>query len=154
MIGLSWKELPVQKRRWTLSKLPDDKKIVSNICCNRHWNTDKTRDLLDSTLLLGLRISLYSSILKTTLVVGRWRSWLSHLSNTQKVLSSSLGRLICSAEQYFFHSFCLSFFWTRRPIFDGSGLLYAWVIPTVCDTATIMIIRTTLTLTLKTMILC
>ena len=26
--------------------------------------------------------------------VGRWRSWLSHLSNTQKVLSSSLGRLI------------------------------------------------------------
>ena len=25
---------------------------------------------------------------------GRWRSWLSHLSNTQKVLSSSLGRLI------------------------------------------------------------
>ncbi len=26
--------------------------------------------------------------------MGRWRSWLSHLSNTQKVLSSSLGRLI------------------------------------------------------------
>ncbi|KAI5894798.1 uncharacterized protein SCHCODRAFT_02617817 [Schizophyllum commune H4-8] len=25
---------------------------------------------------------------------GRWRSWLSHLSNTQKVLSSILGRLI------------------------------------------------------------
>ena len=25
---------------------------------------------------------------------GRWRSWLSHLSNTQKVLSSNLGRLI------------------------------------------------------------
>ena len=24
---------------------------------------------------------------------GRWRSWLSHLSNTQKVLSSILGRL-------------------------------------------------------------
>jgi hypothetical protein len=24
----------------------------------------------------------------------RWRSWLSHLSNTQKVLSSSLGRII------------------------------------------------------------
>ena len=28
------------------------------------------------------------------LLAGRWRSWLSHLSNTQKVLSSSLGRLI------------------------------------------------------------
>ena len=27
---------------------------------------------------------------------GRWRSWLSHLSNTQKVLSSNLGRLIFS----------------------------------------------------------
>ena len=26
----------------------------------------------------------------------RWRSWLSHLSNTQKVLSSSLGRLTFS----------------------------------------------------------
>ena len=26
--------------------------------------------------------------------MGRWRSWLSHLSNTQKVLSSNLGRLI------------------------------------------------------------
>ena len=26
----------------------------------------------------------------------RWRSWLSHLSNTQKVLSSSLGRIIIS----------------------------------------------------------
>ena len=25
--------------------------------------------------------------------MGRWRSWLSHLSNTQKVLSSNLGRL-------------------------------------------------------------
>ncbi len=25
---------------------------------------------------------------------GRWRSWLSHLSNTQKVLSSNLGRLM------------------------------------------------------------
>lgn len=29
-----------------------------------------------------------------TLPPGRWRSWLSHLSNTQKVLSSNLGRLI------------------------------------------------------------
>ena len=27
-------------------------------------------------------------------VKGRWRSWLSHLSNTQKVLSSILGRLM------------------------------------------------------------
>ena len=26
--------------------------------------------------------------------MGRWRSWLSHLSNTQKVLSSILGQLI------------------------------------------------------------
>ena len=26
--------------------------------------------------------------------MGRWRSWLSHLSNTQKVLSSNLGRLM------------------------------------------------------------
>ena len=26
-------------------------------------------------------------------VMVRWRSWLSHLSNTQKVLSSSLGRI-------------------------------------------------------------
>ena len=29
--------------------------------------------------------------------MGRWRSWLSHLSNTQKVLSSILGRLTFSA---------------------------------------------------------
>ena len=27
----------------------------------------------------------------------RWRSWLSHLSNTQKVLSSSLGRIILAS---------------------------------------------------------
>ena len=30
---------------------------------------------------------------KITQNMGRWRSWLSHLSNTQKVLSSNLGRL-------------------------------------------------------------
>ena len=36
------------------------------------------------------------------MTVGRWRSWLSHLSNTQKVLSSILGRLI-----YFY--FCLDY---------------------------------------------
>ncbi|KAK0442289.1 uncharacterized protein EV420DRAFT_1080408 [Desarmillaria tabescens] len=29
----------------------------------------------------------------TKKLLGRWRSWLSHLSNTQKVLSSSLGQL-------------------------------------------------------------
>ena len=36
--------------------------------------------------------------------VGRWRSWLSHLSNTQKVLSSSLGRLIMWTIIIFLHS--------------------------------------------------
>ncbi len=36
---------------------------------------------------------------------GRWRSWLSHLSNTQKVLSSNLGRLIYVFEVFFFRFF-------------------------------------------------
>ena len=43
--------------------------------------------------------SLCSAIENTVTPVstGRWRSWLSHLSNTQKVLSSSLGRLTFSS---------------------------------------------------------
>ncbi len=36
--------------------------------------------------------------------MGRWRSWLSHLSNTQKVLSSNLGRLIAWSLTAFFCS--------------------------------------------------
>ena len=33
----------------------------------------------------------------------RWRSWLSHLSNTQKVPSSSLGRIIARLHICFYH---------------------------------------------------
>ena len=38
---------------------------------------------------------------------GRWRSWLSHLSNTQKVLSSNLGRLIRILHTSFLSPSCL-----------------------------------------------
>ena len=44
--------------------------------------------------ILGFHLCLVILPCRTKYVWGRWRSWLSHLSNTQKVLSSNLGRLI------------------------------------------------------------
>ena len=70
--------------------------------------------------------------------MGRWRSWLSHLSNTQKVLSSNLGRLmfcinpLACGEVPPFALICSVFLscqspvtrhqWTRRIIYDSHSL--------------------------------
>ena len=50
--------------------------------------------------------------------MGRWRSWLSHLSNTQKVLSSNLGRLNFEPNAPFCFGLRAS-----SPTFDGGFVL-------------------------------
>ena len=42
----------------------------------------------------GMGVVRLTMVVKQSNFMGRWRSWLSHLSNTQKVLSSNLGRLM------------------------------------------------------------
>ena len=55
-------------------------------------------------------------ILFDRLPTGRWRSWLSHLSNTQKVLSSNLGRLIFSNSRGTYAQYLCSRVQTSNPL--------------------------------------
>ena len=67
------------------------KRSISNATRRRPW----TRPIISNPM--GHSCSNSSiNVSAESLCKGRWRSWLSHLSYTQKVLSSSLGRLIFS----------------------------------------------------------